>query len=93
VGRTPGPRIGVKIRSYLNKVICSLRSCVTSRRLRGELHNRSRFSSFRINSQGPFPRTAARSAHNVILKRDQGLCVRGFWTIESQFVAPGGKWT
>jgi hypothetical protein len=57
------------------------------------LRRRSRFSSFRINNHGPLPRTAARIAHNVMRKRDQGLCVRGFVAIESQFVAPGGKWT
>jgi hypothetical protein len=56
------------------------------------LRKRSRFFSFRINNQGPFPRTAARIAHNVMRNRDQGLCVRGFLAIESQFVAPGGKW-
>src|ERR1019366_3990267 len=83
-GETPQGRgglrkagIGVKIRPYLNRVICSLRSWV-SRRLRGELRKRSRFFSFRINNQGPFPRTAARIAHNVMRNRDQGLCVRGF---------------
>ena len=64
------------------------------RRLRGELRNRFRFSSFRIRSHGPFPRMAPRIAHSVMRKRDHGLCVRGFFgdAIEAQFVAPGGKW-
>jgi len=92
-GRPRRWNIGVKIRFYLNRAICSLRSCVMSRHLRGELRNRSRFSLFRISSQGPFPRIAPRIAHNVMRKRDHGLCVRGFCAgIGSQVIAPGGKW-
>jgi hypothetical protein len=67
---TPSP-ISVKIR----KPVQLHWKTMAGFRRRGEFSSRSRFLSLAATSHAPLPKTAARSAHKLMRKRGQALCV------------------